>query len=621
MHHRSSREYRQDTRKRDRVVTEAESRKQADEEYYEIRSKVEAKIKQEEESKEEEFKRSKEESDEKPDIEKLHIKTEKNEHALNDDEPDSNHRDRDRDRGSHDRERDHGRDSNDRDHKDRDSHDRDHRDSHDREHRERESHSRDHSDREDQDQRERSGDHEHRGRSNDRHSHSRDRSREHERSYDERSENERGPSESREKESSEGLKSEMVKLEKQQSPEIDRKPFYNNAEQNNNGAQERKLFIVNSASAQNGGNWNNTQNTNQYEHATEFQNKYQMMANDPSNCKFYMKTGACRFGPRCSRNHVRYENTPTILIPNFFQDARLGMQSNDRNDEDYDEVELIHEFEKFYDDVIGEFRAAGTVVMFKCSQNYVPHLRGNVYVQYSKPEYALEALNMFNGRFYAGRQLEVELSPVTNWKSSICGLFDKRLCPRGKACNFLHVFRNPGNAYSVPNRTDFDPERAFRSGGYDPSFVNPNHPVFKYYNQRDAYGYRSENAKSSNMRNQVNKWDNDKNERSRSRSRSREKDRRRKHSHSRSHSRDSKSRSRSRSHSPRSRKRKHSKSKSRSSSRSRSKSRSKERKSRSRKHSHSSESSRGSNKKKKHTGNDSDVSDTSTDWSDISLDE
>lgn len=81
------------------------------------------------------------------------------------------------------------------------------------------------------------------------------------------------------------------------------------------------------------------------------------------------------------------------------------------------------------------------------------------------------------------------------FKSSSTGLFDKRLCPRGKACNFLHVFRNPKNAYSVPNRTDFDPERAFRSGGYDPRFVNPKHPVFQYYSQRDAYGYRSSDIK------------------------------------------------------------------------------------------------------------------------------
>ena len=36
---------------------------------------------------------------------------------------------------------------------------------------------------------------------------------------------------------------------------------------------------------------------------------------------------------------------------------------------------------------------------------------------------AMRALKMFNGRWYAGRQLSVELSPVTNWKSSICGEF------------------------------------------------------------------------------------------------------------------------------------------------------------------------------------------------------
>ena len=62
------------------------------------------------------------------------------------------------------------------------------------------------------------------------------------------------------------------------------------------------------------------------------------------------------------------------------------------------------------------------------------------------------------------------------------------------------MFRNPGNAYSVPNRTDFDPERARRSGGYDPNFVNLNHPVFNYYNKRDAYGYRSDNIRPAQSR-------------------------------------------------------------------------------------------------------------------------
>lgn len=27
----------------------------------------------------------------------------------------------------------------------------------------------------------------------------------------------------------------------------------------------------------------------------------------------------------------------------------------------------------------------------------------------------------FNGRWYAGRQLQCEISPVTRWKNAICG--------------------------------------------------------------------------------------------------------------------------------------------------------------------------------------------------------
>lgn len=361
---------------------------------------------------------------------------------------------------------------------------------------------------------------------------------------------------------------------------------------------------------------------------------------DPRNCKFYYKTGACRFGKKCSRFHVEKPDSPTILIQNFFQDARLAIPMlNERNNDsglEYDEVDVILEYEKFYDDVIGEFRAAGTVVMFKTCQNYVPHLRGNVYVQYSKHEEAMKAISMFNGRFYAGRRLNVELSPVTNWRSSICGLFDKRLCPRGKACNFLHVFRNPGNAYSVPNRTDFDPERAKRQGGFDPAFINLNHPVLAYYNQRDSYGYRSEAsirrgvAGKSGRR----KWDAEKYERSPPRASERDRDRNRDRDRDRDRSRDRKRRRRSKSRS-RSRGRSYSRSRSRSNSRSRShsrdrshrrsrrsrsktrsRSRSKDKK-RSRKHSKSSNDSRSSTKRERKSSN---ASETSTDWSDLSED-
>lgn len=102
--------------------------------------------------------------------------------------------------------------------------------------------------------------------------------------------------------------------------------------------------------------------------------------------------------------------------------------------------------------MLPEFRNVGTVVQFKVSCNLEPHLRGNVYVQYRSEEECQAALSLFNGRWYAGRQLQCEFCPVTRWKIAICGLYEMRKCPKGKHCNFLHVFRDPNNEFRDANR-------------------------------------------------------------------------------------------------------------------------------------------------------------------------
>lgn len=39
----------------------------------------------------------------------------------------------------------------------------------------------------------------------------------------------------------------------------------------------------------------------------------------------------------------------------------------------------------------------------------------------SSEDQCKEAFMMFNGRWYAGRQMQCEFSPVTKWKTAICG--------------------------------------------------------------------------------------------------------------------------------------------------------------------------------------------------------
>lgn len=197
---------------------------------------------------------------------------------------------------------------------------------------------------------------------------------------------------------------------------------------------------------ENGGTWQNP------EPPTDIR----VLEKDRANCPFYSKTGACRFGDRCSRKHNFPTSSPTLLIKSMF--TTFGMEQCRRDDYDpdssleYSEEETYQQFLDFYYDVLPEFKSVGKVIQFKVSCNLEPHLRGNVYVQYQSEEDCQAAFSVFNGRWYAGRQLQCEFCPVTRWKMAICGLFEVQQCPRGKHCNFLHVFRNPNNEYREANR-------------------------------------------------------------------------------------------------------------------------------------------------------------------------
>ncbi|KAK7090739.1 U2 small nuclear ribonucleoprotein auxiliary factor 35 kDa subunit-related protein 2-like [Littorina saxatilis] len=180
---------------------------------------------------------------------------------------------------------------------------------------------------------------------------------------------------------------------------------------------------------------------------------------DVNRCPFFTKTGTCRFGDRCSRVHVRPESGTTILIPGMFQSFELKKSSTDDYDTDmnleYEDGDLYRSFRDFYLDVVPEFKSVGKLVNFKVCCNHEPHLRGNVYVQYKRESDAYDAFVKFNARWYAGRQLSCELVDIAKWKSAICGLFFSKRCPKGAACNFLHVFKNPGNEFWEADR-DFE---------------------------------------------------------------------------------------------------------------------------------------------------------------------
>ncbi|XP_054669197.1 U2 small nuclear ribonucleoprotein auxiliary factor 35 kDa subunit-related protein 2 isoform X2 [Grus americana] len=286
---------------------------------------------------------------------------------------------------------------------------------------------------------------------------------------------------------------------------------------------------------------------------------------DRANCPFYIKTGSCRFGDRCSRKHNYPTSSKTLLVRGMF--ITFGMEQCRRDDYDtdasleYSDEETYQQFLEFYEDVLPEFQNVGKVVQFKVSCNYEPHLRGNVYVQYQSEKDCQAALALFSGRWYAGRQLHCEFCPVTRWKTAICGLFERQKCPRGKHCNFLHVFKNPNNEFWEANRDiRISPERTSQLSKNSERRNRTSHRDDYYSRSRrrgspspdHSYRRNGESERKKNRR---------KNKRRRRSGRSRSRERRR----SRSRGRKRRGRSRSRSHS-----RTRSRSRSRSSSRSRS---------------------------------------------------
>jgi hypothetical protein len=56
---------------------------------------------------------------------------------------------------------------------------------------------------------------------------------------------------------------------------------------------------------------------------------------DESNCSYYMKTGACRFGTRCKWRHPIPARSTTILIRNMYDG--LGIVGHRVSDEDFDD--------------------------------------------------------------------------------------------------------------------------------------------------------------------------------------------------------------------------------------------------------------------------------------------
>lgn len=93
----------------------------------------------------------------------------------------------------------------------------------------------------------------------------------------------------------------------------------------------------------------------------------------------------------------------------------------------------------FYEDVFEELDKYGEIENLNICDNLADHMVGNVYVKFRDEDAAARAYQGLNGRFYAGRQIMVEFSPVTDFREATCRQYEENTCGRGGYCNFMHL--------------------------------------------------------------------------------------------------------------------------------------------------------------------------------------
>jgi splicing factor U2AF 35 kDa subunit len=172
---------------------------------------------------------------------------------------------------------------------------------------------------------------------------------------------------------------------------------------------------------------------------------------DKVNCPFYFKIGACRHEDRCSRLHHKPAFSPTILLKHMYKNppgvgggAGPGATTTigPPGQAPVDLRQAYEDFLDFYEDVFLELSKYGRLEGLHVVDNLGDHMIGHVYAKYYDEEEAADALEHLTappGRYYDGRILVVEYSPVTDFREARCRDFDEGNCSRAGFCNFLHV--------------------------------------------------------------------------------------------------------------------------------------------------------------------------------------
>jgi len=162
---------------------------------------------------------------------------------------------------------------------------------------------------------------------------------------------------------------------------------------------------------------------------------------DKVNCSFFFKIGACVHGDRCSRIHNKPSFSQTLLLRNLYINPQNSAKSADGSHlANVSDEEMQEHYDNFFEDVFVECDDKyGQVEEMNVCDNLGDHLVGNVYVKFRKEEDAEKAVEDLNNRWFGGRPIYAELTPVTDFREACCRQYETGECTRSGFCNFMHL--------------------------------------------------------------------------------------------------------------------------------------------------------------------------------------
>ena len=179
---------------------------------------------------------------------------------------------------------------------------------------------------------------------------------------------------------------------------------------------------------------------------------------DKVNCSFYFKIGACRHGDRCSRIHNKPTFSQTLVIQNLYINPQNSAKTADGSHlaQTVSDEEMQEHYDNFFEEVFAECEDRyGEIEEMNVCDNLGDHLVGNVYIKFKYETDAEAAVKALNNRWFGGRPVYAELSPVTDFREACCRCsndstrrfyifpkfrqYEMGECTRAGFCNFMHL--------------------------------------------------------------------------------------------------------------------------------------------------------------------------------------